>query len=135
MKKYLYIALLFCRPVFAEDDVDLFKLEMNQKNCVESTVNFGSASTSYSKGEVVFAELSTVINCAAKVANPELYIGNDSLTLAVDEVFPSGVIEMCKCRTRIDFKFVFPEFKEYRFEELYFTVNGAVQSKTAILNK
>ncbi len=135
MKKYLFLILLLSSVVSAEDNGDLFKLEMEQTNCTEAAADFSSNSSAYAEGDEVFAELSTAINCAMKAANPKLRIGYQSLTLALDEVSPSGAIAMCKCRTKINFRFTFPDFKEYPFEKIYFTIDGAVQSHANILNK
>ena len=134
MSKYLFLILLFSGMVLAEDD-DFFSLEMSQTNCTEAASDFSSTSFAYVSGDEVYAELSTALNCAMKAANPKLHVGFRSLMLAIDEVSSSGAIAMCKCRSDINFKFVFPEFKEYKFEKMYFTIDGAVQSETKILNK
>ena len=134
MKKHLFFILLLSGVVSAEDDENFFSLEMSQKNCTESASDFSSTSSSYSNGDKVVAELSTALNCAMKAANPKLHVGYRSLTLAIDEVSPSGAIAMCKCRSEINFKFIFPEFSEYKFEKMYFTIDGAVHSESEILN-
>ncbi|WP_144394380.1 hypothetical protein [Pleionea sediminis] len=119
----------------AENDEDIFGLEMSQSNCTDSTMDFSSTSSVYANGDEVVAKLSTAFNCAMKAANPKLLVGYHSLTLAINEVSPSGAIAACKCRSEVNFKFQFPEFKKYKIEKIYFTIDGAVQSESKIINK
>ncbi len=105
---------------------ELFKLRFEQHTC-SGTDPAPSHSKYSNNGSLFFATITTNLSCGLVAQNPEIFANSKGITLAVNTVSPSGFTAACFCSRTLDFSFTLPpDFTEYKFELISFTINNAV---------